>query len=253
MRTFKHSPFIGIGIASLSVGLAACSAPDEAASSSEGDVGTVSSALVFEGLADAIATFQTQVTTFSLDAPFRIGFGPHPGLNTENVTSGGFPAKGEAELDFATNTVRATLDDVGSGGSFDLYFVKNVEGSGRTVRPESGDTLLRAGGFTSATPGPGVPPGRRVLTAQLSQTNMRFDIDLVVVTRAGSLPSSSRIAVGARTLLEKRRRQRPHVRDVSSSHQQPDHRSGLHRRLATERRFVRGREQSGSANPNDDF
>jgi len=180
-----------------------CSAPSDTGSYEE-TLDTVTQGLAGQDLAEAFSTFQAQVSRFSLDAPFRIGFGPHPGLNTEAVSSGGFPAKGEAVLDFETNTVTATLDDVGTSGSFDLYFVKNVEGSGRTVRPESGDIFLRVGGFTTAPPGPGVPPGRRVLEVELSQSDMRFDIDLVVVTRAGSTPATSRIAVGARTLLEKR-------------------------------------------------
>src|SRR6185436_4111425 len=75
--------------------------------------------------------------------------------------------------------------------------------SGRTARPETGDTFLRVGGFTAST-NPNDPPGRRVLSATLSTTNIRFNMDLVVVTRAGSTPATSRIVVGARTLLEKR-------------------------------------------------
>src|SRR6185295_6988998 len=101
------------------------------------------------------------------------------------------------------NKVTATLDDVPATGNFDLYFVKNVEGSGRTLRPETGDTFLRVDDFTLSTTA-GDPPNHRVLTATLSATNMHFDIDLVVVTRTGSTPATSRIAVGARTLMEKR-------------------------------------------------
>jgi len=156
-----------------------------------------------DDLTEAFNTFQAQVSTFGLDSPFQIGFGPHPGLNTESLRgSTGFPAKGKAILNFSNNTVSATLDDVPTG-TFDLYFVKNVEGSGRTSRPETGDVFFRVGGFTAST-NPNDPPGRRVLNATLSTTNMHFDIDLVVVTRAGSNPATSRIAVGARTLMEKR-------------------------------------------------
>ncbi len=157
-----------------------------------------------DDLVEAFATYQAQVAASSLDKPFRIGFGPHPGINTESLTGAtGFPAKGQAILDFDTNHVTATLDDVPTTGNFDLYFVKNIEGSGRTSRPETGDSFLRVGGFTASTTA-GDPPGRRVLNVTLSATNMHFDIDLVVVTRAGSTPATSRIAVGARTLMEKR-------------------------------------------------
>ncbi len=157
-----------------------------------------------DDLTEAFNTFQAQVSTFGLDSPFQIGFGPHAGLNTESLRgSTGFPAKGKAVLNFSNNTVSATLDDVPTTGTFDLYFVKNIEGSGRTSRPETGDVFFRVGGFTAST-NPNDPPGRRVLNATLSTTNMHFDIDLVVVTRAGSNPATSRIAVGARTLMEKR-------------------------------------------------
>ena len=117
----------------------------------------------------------------------------------------GFPAKGQAVLDVDNNTISATLDDVPATGTFDLYFVKNVEGSGRTARPDStGDILQRVGGFVPSTT-PGDPPGRRVLNlTNVAASIMHFDIDLVVVTRAGSKPDTSRIAVGARTLMEKR-------------------------------------------------
>src|SRR5687767_2854715 len=142
MKSFGSSS-LGLGYA-LALALVGCSAPHDSGSFEQlEELGTIAQALAGEGISEAFDTFQTQVSFFSLDAPFRVGFGPHPGLNTENVSSGGFPAKGEAVLDFGTNTVTATLDDVGTSGSFDLYFVKNVEGSGRTVRPESGDTFLK--------------------------------------------------------------------------------------------------------------
>jgi cytochrome c peroxidase len=189
------------------VGLQACSsASDEAFDDgSRGGVTTVEQAVnAGDAITEAFNTYQLQVSTFGLDSPFHIGFGPHPGLNTESLKGAtGFPAKGQAILDFSANKVTATLDDVPATGNFDLYFVKNVEGSGRTSRPETGDTFLRVGGFSASTTA-GDPPNRRVLSATLSATNMHFDIDLVVVTRAGSTPATSRIAVGARTLMEKR-------------------------------------------------
>lgn len=187
-------------------GLQACSSgPHELSDDASAEkVGSVEQALsAGDDLSEAFNTFQAQVTASSLDNPFRIGFGAHPGLNTESLKSpAGSPAKGQAVLDFSNNTVTAKLDGP-VAGNFDLYFVKNREGSGRTSRPETGDTFLRVGGFTTSTD-PSDPPGRRVLSTTLSTTNMRFDIDLLVVTRAGSTPATSRVAVGARTLLEKR-------------------------------------------------
>src|SRR6185436_10525269 len=104
--------------------------------------------------------------------------------------------RGTARLDFAEKRVQATLDDAPAGVSFDLWFVKNVAGSGRTVRPESGDTLLKVGTFSGTAPS--------LSLNVLLNANINFDLDLVVVTRKGQSPTASRIAVGSRTLLEKR-------------------------------------------------
>jgi cytochrome c peroxidase len=180
------------------LGLQACSSASE-------NISTVGQAInAGDDLTEAFNTFQAQVTAARLDTPFRIGYGPHPGLTTESLKGAtGFPTKGQAALDFDTRRVTATLDDGPASGSFDLYFVKNVEGSGKTVAPESTDVIRRVGGFTAST-NASDPANRRVLDVTLSETNIKFDFDLIVVTRAGSSPATSRIAVGARTLMEKR-------------------------------------------------
>ncbi len=205
MRALRASWFTNALLPLLA--LQACSsASDEIKNENSGEiVATVAQAVnAGDDITDAFNTFQAEVALFGLDNPYNIGFGPHPGLQTETLRGAtGFPAKGKATMNFTNNTVSAVLDDVPATGSFDLYFVKNIEGSGRTSRPETGDTFLRVGGFTAST-NPNDPPARRVLNVTLSTTNMHFDIDLVVVTRAGSTPATSRIAVGARTLFEKR-------------------------------------------------
>jgi hypothetical protein len=206
MVGFKLANVSFLAVLGLS-GLQACSSNSDGAVDGvpAENLGSVSEAIsAGDDLNDAFATFQAQVTAARLDTPFRIGFGPHPALTTESLKGAtGFPAKGQASLDFATNVVTATLDDVPTAGNFDLYFVKNNEGSGRTARPETGDTFLRVGAFVAST-NANDPPGRRVLSATLSSADMHFDLDLVVVTRAGSNPATSRLALGARTLMEKR-------------------------------------------------
>lgn len=206
----EHFGFGSKGVSFLALGfsfLPACSSDTNGAQPGAPleNVGSVSEAIsAGDDLTEAFATFQAQLTAAHLDKPFKIGFGPHPALMTETLKGAtGFPAKGQASLDFDTNQVTATLDDVPAAGNFDLYFVKNNEGSGRTARPETGDTFLKVGSFVAST-NPNDPPGRRVLSAVLSSTNMKFDLDLVVVTRAGSTPATSRLALGARTLMEKR-------------------------------------------------
>lgn len=193
---------------------------DEASAAAQNldGVGTTSQALsVDDGLAEAYALFKTQFTSpgLAFDKTFPIGYGFHPGLSTETLkATNGHTPKGQAKIKFAvrdaqglitTNgSVTATLEDAPAGQTFDLWFVKNIAGSGRTVRPETGDSFKKVGSFN----GPATPTGGKSLSVVISRTANtdldKFDLDLVVVTRGGQHPSTSRIALGARTLLEKR-------------------------------------------------
>jgi hypothetical protein len=151
-----------------------------------------------DGLADAYAGFKELFVGFGLDARYRIGFGHHPGLSTERLANAqGHLPRGAAVLDFAAKRVTATLHDAPPTGNFDLFFVKNVAGSGRTVRPESGDQVLKVGSFTGTG-------SDKTLEVVLAGNGINFDLDLLVVTRKGQQPSASRIALGARTIFEKR-------------------------------------------------
>src|SRR5690242_3874382 len=62
------------------------------------NVGSVGQAVnAGDDITAAFNTFQAAVTTFGLDSPYNIGYGAHPGLNTESLTGAtGFPAKGKA-------------------------------------------------------------------------------------------------------------------------------------------------------------
>jgi len=174
--------------------VAACSgAPSE----DDSHVATNRQLLTEDGLADAFATFKQVFTNQGFDQRFPIGYAFHPGLVTEKlVTSGRTPA-GSAALVFGEGRVTASLNDVPSGANFDLWFVKNIAGSGRTVKPESGDTFVKVGTFGVTS------PTTRSLNVVVGG-NVNFDLDMVVVTRQGQHPTASRIAVGSRTLFEKR-------------------------------------------------
>jgi len=178
---------------------AGCSAAvGDADESLEGDLGRLEEPVVtgpVDGLADAFDTFVSAFASVDLDAQFHIGYAFHAGLNTEKVTGpGGALAIGQATLDMNTGKVSATLNNVPSGGNFDLWFVKNVAGG--TVAPESTDQMLKVGSFSKGG-------ANRTLNVSLG-TNVAFDLDLIVVTRAGKKPTVSRVAVGDRTLFEKR-------------------------------------------------
>src|SRR5437870_131996 len=99
----------------LLLGFQACSSPsNDAVNGSSENVGSVGQAVnAGDDITEAFNTFQAAVTTFGLDSPYNIGFGPHPALQTETLRGAtGFPAKGKATLNFTNNNVSAVLDDV---------------------------------------------------------------------------------------------------------------------------------------------
>lgn len=148
------------------------------------------------GLREAYATFKKVFTDNGFDRSFRVSVGHQFGLSTEKLSLAGQPMRGNAIFNFDSRRVTATLVNVPSTTKADLWLVKNVAGSGRTIRPESGDTLLKVGTF-SAT---GEPRSLDVLLG----SNVNFDLDMVVVTRGGQSPINSRLLVGARTVFEKK-------------------------------------------------
>ncbi len=148
------------------------------------------------GLRDAYATFKKVFTDNGFDRHFRMSFGHQFGISTEKLALNGQPMRGNAVFHFDTRRVSATLANVPTSARADLWLVKNVSGSGKSIRPESGDTLLKVGTFTST----GEP---RTLDVLLN-SNINFDLDMIVVTRAGQSPVNSRLLVGARTVFEKK-------------------------------------------------
>lgn len=190
--------------------LAACGAPEPTQTGESESVGTSTEALIIdEGLSDAYALFKQTFTGFGFDQNLNMGYGYHPGLSTEKLpgaAQGGQPPSGNVFFDFANKKLNATIQGVLAGASFDLWFVKNVAGAGRSFKPETGDTMLKIGSF--AAPGPNSRCFGNTACLSIDDlvvgSNIDFDLDVVVVTRKGQTPAASRIAVGARTLFEKR-------------------------------------------------
>jgi hypothetical protein len=195
---------------SLGALLTACGVADPGAVAGTESVGSQSEALTGEdGLSEAFAQFKQTFTGFGFNQQLNTGYGFHPGLSTEklpNAAQGGQPPSGNAFFDFANQRLSATIQGVPAGASFDLWFVKNVAGTGRSFKPETGDTFFKVGTF--AAPGPNSRCFGQTACLSIDDlalgANINFDLDLVVVTRKGQSPSASRIAVGARTLFEKR-------------------------------------------------
>ncbi|HSU40563.1 MAG TPA: hypothetical protein VLJ38_13385, partial [Polyangiaceae bacterium] len=143
-----------------------------------------------DGLADAFGNFLEIFTGNNLDAQFTLSFAFNLGLCTDKVKGdSGALASGQATLDLNTGDVTATLNNVPATGGFELWLVKNVAGG--TVAPEATDQMLKLGKFTTKGP-------TRTLTASVG-TDVTFDFDLIVVTRAGKTPDKSVVAAGDRT------------------------------------------------------
>lgn len=124
------------------------------------------------------------------DSNIEIDLAWTEGLSTERST-----ARGRVGLDLVAGMVRAEVKGL-AGRPADLWLVDNQDGPGRTVQPEPGDRMLRLGrlqGGTSAQ-----------LAAQLGRDFFRdFELDLVVVSRAGETPAESSILLGGRPYFER--------------------------------------------------
>ncbi|HEY9421113.1 MAG TPA: hypothetical protein VIW92_06845, partial [Thermoanaerobaculia bacterium] len=124
------------------------------------------------------------------DRNVGVSLGWAEGLSTEPSA-----AHGWVDLDLIDGAVRAQVRGLDSQPA-DLWLVDNQDGPGRTVQPEPGDRMFRIGrlaGGSSAR-----------IAAQLGSELFRdFELDLVVVTRAGKTPAESTLLLGTRPYFER--------------------------------------------------
>jgi cytochrome c peroxidase len=148
-----------------------------------------------DGLAEAFQIFSQTFTSIAA-TQWSVGYAPNPALDTEKVGVGGKPLNGTALFLFNEERIDATLRNVPAGQQFDLWLVKN--GGAGSAAPGAGDTTQRIGTF-------GAPNAQNIATLSATVGSVvRFDLDLVVITRAGQTPQQSVLASGYRTLFEKR-------------------------------------------------
>jgi hypothetical protein len=122
-----------------------------------------------------------------------VGLSWTEGLSTEPST-----ARGRVDLDLLDGELLAEVEGL-YGRPVDLWLVDNLDGPGRTVQPEKGDRMVRVGRLRQETRG---APAK--LTATLGREFFRgFELDLAVVSPAGSTPAQSSILLGSRSYFER--------------------------------------------------
>jgi hypothetical protein len=122
-------------------------------------------------------------------------------------------AVGQIDLDLERGTVQAEVR--GLPMAADVWLIDNEEG--KSVAPEPGDRMVRLGRLEAKGEG-------LVASADLGEDFFRnFELDLVVVTRAGKSPVESRVLVGSRSLFE-----RLHTRTrLAALKEREEHSAGL--------------------------
>jgi cytochrome c553 len=120
-----------------------------------------------------------------------VGLGWVRGLSQEFST-----ALGRVDLDMLHGEVSAEVEDLG-GTAADVWLVDNQDGPGKSVMPEAGDRMVRVGRLE--------PQGRRARVKSSLGRNFfdGFELDLIVVTRAGKTPAESVILCGSRPFYER--------------------------------------------------
>ncbi len=116
----------------------------------------------------------------------------HKALSSEATA-----ARGMAHLDLVEGSVSVELEGLKQLGAVDIWFVDNVEGPGRSLRPEPGDRFLYAGALESDAAGKGT------LSKFVGAELRTFEVDLVVVTRKDSPPSEAGILFGSLPLFQR--------------------------------------------------
>ncbi len=106
-------------------------------------------------------------------------------------------AQGQMTLDLADGTIAIEVSGLPTEQTFEVWLIDNRPGPGRSVKPEPGDAMLRVG--ILETPGTAATLETRLERERLTG----FEIDLVVVTRAGESPVDGGLLFGSPTLFQR--------------------------------------------------
>jgi hypothetical protein len=114
---------------------------------------------------------------------------------TQGLSTEWSEARGQVDIDMIDGRVRAEVQGL-DGQPADLWLVDNQDGPGRTVQPEPGDRMFRIGRLLGGH--------EAKVAARLGPEFFRgFELDLVVVSRAGKSPAESSVLLGTRPYFER--------------------------------------------------
>lgn len=140
----------------------------------------------------AYDSWKAKVTRYGGDRNLVLALGYSKGLSAEFTK-----ARGLARLDVVDGSVSVQVSGLAETDALDVWLIDNRPGPGQSVKPQSGDAMVRLGGLTREA-------DRGTLEAQLDRTALAgFEIDLIVVARAGQDPGEAGILFGSVTLFQR--------------------------------------------------
>jgi hypothetical protein len=162
---------------------------NEASSASDSEIASAGFGSV-ENLEARYKEWEAQYVKDGGDRNWVVPMGWFKGLSTEHV----YGAEGTAKLNLIDGTVSVAVNGLPKGESWDVWLVDNGVGS---VLPEAGENMLRIGGMR----GDGKVATLKADLGKRAFTD--FELDLIVVTKAGMSPIENRVLVGTTTLFHK--------------------------------------------------
>ena len=139
-------------------------------------------------------------------AEWSVGFAENGGANNlvvpigwaKGLSSERLTARGLTRIDVEAGRIEADVYGLPPGSAWALWLVDNQPGEGRSVAPETGDLTRPLGELV-------VENGNATLEATVELDFFdRFELDMVVLTRAGQRPEQGLVLSGAPTLFERR-------------------------------------------------
>jgi cytochrome c peroxidase len=123
----------------------------------------------------------------------------------ERLSSERTDAYGQVIINLQDKTVKAEIKGLAGKGDWELWFVHNRPGQGRSIRPETGDDMAYVGKFAHEYSAEAVKSnGIANLTAATTiDVVSNFQLDNVVVTRAGQFPGDGFVLWGTPTLYQR--------------------------------------------------